>query len=35
MSGSAAAAGPVHTVSGHDSTAYNSGMVHIRGSHFK
>jgi hypothetical protein len=35
MSGSAAPQGPVHTVSGHDSTAYNSGMVHIRGSHFK
>ncbi len=27
--------GPVHTVMGHDATAYNEGMVHIRGSHFK
>lgn len=27
-----AAQGPVHTVMGHDSTAYNSGMVHIAGS---
>ena len=26
--------GPVHTVSGHDSTAYNSGMVHLAGSKF-
>jgi hypothetical protein len=26
--------GPVHTVSGHDSTAYNSGMVHLAGSRF-
>lgn len=26
--------GPVHTVMGHDATAYNSGMVHLRGSHF-
>jgi hypothetical protein len=26
--------GPVHSVMGHDSTAYNSGMVHIAGSHF-
>lgn len=24
--------GPVHTVMGHDSTAYNQGMVHLRGS---
>jgi hypothetical protein len=24
--------GPVHSVMGHDSTAYNSGMVHIAGS---
>ena len=30
-----AAAGPVHSVQGHDATAYNEGMVHIRGSHFK
>lgn len=29
------AGGPVHSVMGHDSTAYNEGMVHIRGSHFK
>jgi hypothetical protein len=35
MSGSAAPQGPVHTVMGHDSTAYNAGSVHIRGSHFK
>lgn len=27
--------GPVHSIMGHDSTAYNEGMVHIRGSHFK
>jgi hypothetical protein len=26
--------GPIHSVMGHDSTAYNSGMVHIAGSHF-
>ena len=26
--------GPVHTVSGVDSTAYNSGQVHIAGSRF-
>lgn len=25
-------AGPVHTVAGHDATAYNAGMVHIAGS---
>jgi hypothetical protein len=30
-----AADGPVHAVQGHDATAYNAGMVHIRGSHFK
>ena len=30
-----AADGPVHKVLGHDATAYNSGMAHIRGSHFK
>jgi len=29
------AEGPVHKVMGHDATAYNAGMVHIRGSHFK
>jgi len=29
------AGGPVHSVMGHDSTAYNEGMVHLRGSHFK
>lgn len=27
--------GAVHSIMGHDSTAYNEGMVHIRGSHFK
>jgi len=26
--------GPVHTVMGQDSTAYNQGMVHLRGSQF-
>jgi hypothetical protein len=26
--------GPISTVQGHDATAYNEGMVHIRGSHF-
>ena len=35
MSGSMAAEGPVSKVMGHDATAYNEGMVHIRGSHFK
>ena len=35
MSGSAAPQGPVHSVTGHDSTAYNSGMCHIRGSSYK
>jgi hypothetical protein len=30
----AAPQGPVHAVMGHDATAYNSGMVHIRGSRF-
>ena len=29
------AQGPVSSVMGHDATAYNAGMVHIRGSHFK
>jgi len=29
------ASGPVHKVMGHDATAYNAGMVHLRGSHFK
>ena len=27
--------GPVHAVMGHDATAYNEGMVHLRGSPFK
>ena len=27
--------GAVHAILGHDATAYNAGMVHIRGSHFK
>lgn len=35
MSGHMAAEGPVSKVMGHDATAYNEGMVHIRGSHFK
>lgn len=30
-----AAGGAVHTVQGRDATAYNEGMIHIRGSHFK
>lgn len=30
-----APAGPVHTVGGHDSTAYNAGMVHLAGSRHK
>jgi len=34
MSGSNAE-GPVSKVLGNDATAYNQGMVHIRGSHFK
>lgn len=29
-----ASQGPVHSVMGHDSTAYNTGMVHIAGSQF-
>lgn len=29
------ATGPVHRVAGHDSTAYNEGMVHISGSRYK
>ena len=35
MSGHMAPEGPVSKVMGHDATAYNQGMVHIRGSHFK
>jgi len=35
IEGTMHASGPVHTVMGHDSTAYNEGMVHIRGSQFK
>jgi hypothetical protein len=27
--------GPVHSVAGHDSTAWNAGMAHISGSRFK
>lgn len=27
--------GAVHAVMGHDSTAYNEGMIHLRGSQFK
>ena len=34
MDHGAAPAGPVHSVMGHDATAYNTGMVHIRGSRF-
>jgi len=30
-----AASGPVHNIMGHDATAYNEGMIHLRGSHFK
>jgi len=35
MSGHMAPEGPVSKVMGHDATAYNEGMIHIRGSHFK
>jgi len=35
MGGAGHAQGPVHKVMGHDATAYNEGMIHIRGSHFK
>lgn len=35
MGGAGHAEGPVHKILGHDATAYNSGMVHIAGSHFK
>jgi len=30
-----AVGGAVHSIMGQDSTAYNEGMVHLRGSHFK
>jgi len=30
-----AASGPVRNIMGHDATAYNEGMIHLRGSHFK
>lgn len=30
-----APSGPVHSVGGHDSTAYNAGMVHLSGSRYK
>ena len=32
--GGEAAEGPVHKILGHDSTAYNQGMIHLRGSSF-
>lgn len=35
MTGGHHADGPVHHAEGHDATAYNAGMVHIRGSPFK
>ena len=35
MADGAQASGPVHSVMGHDATAYNEGMIHIRGSQFK
>lgn len=35
ISGGHAPDGPVHHAEGHDATAYNAGMVHIRGSPFK
>jgi len=35
MGGENYVGGAVHSVLGHDATAYNAGMVHIRGSHFK
>ena len=34
MAGGASPQGPVHTVQGHSSTAYNMGMVHQAGSRF-
>jgi len=34
MEGGSMNSGAVHAVLGHDSTAYNAGMVHIRGSSF-
>ena len=33
MSKGSAPSGPVHAVLGHDATAYNEGMIHIRGAH--
>ena len=33
--GGVSASGPVHSILGHDSTAYSEGMVHLRGSQFK
>ena len=35
MGGKAAAEGPVTKIAGRDSTAYNTGMVHLAGSQFK
>jgi hypothetical protein len=35
MSGGADSEDAVSTVMGHDATAYNQGMIHLRGSHFK
>lgn len=35
MEGVSHSTGAVHSVLGHDSTAYNAGMVHIRGSSFR
>jgi len=35
MAGHSTDSGAVHSVMGHDATAYNEGMVHIRGSGFK
>ena len=35
MGGEMDKTGAVHAILGHDATAYNAGMVHIRGSHFK
>ena len=34
IAGGRAPDGPVHHAEGHDATAYNAGMVHIRGSPF-
>lgn len=35
MGASTEGTGPVHKILGHDATAYNEGMIHISGSHYK